>query len=138
MNRTNVGANTNTVQILLDIFILLFALGINILLFGTKLGSDELSGFIILAGVFILIYMLSNKEAYLYNVTLFYYLDRVHRKITKSFLIAMVATGVLVNYVMESEQGKRFYLTFLIVSYIYHPYQAMRIMQRYVLAYCIN
>ena len=119
MNRTNVGANTNTVQILLDIFILLFALGINILLFGTKLGSDELSGFIILAGVFILIYMLSNKEAYLYNVTLFYYLDRVHRKITKSFLIAMVATGVLVNYVMESEQGKRFYLTFLIVSYIF-------------------
>uniref|UniRef100_UPI00405764E4 sugar transferase n=1 Tax=Acetatifactor sp. TaxID=1872090 RepID=UPI00405764E4 len=136
MNRTNAGANTNTVQILLDILILVFALGLNILCFGLKLGTDELSGFVLLIAVFMLIYMLSNKEAYLYNVTLFYYLDRVHRKITKSFLLAMVATSVLVYYVMKTEEGRRFYLTFLIIAYVlicvkmflYMP--IMRVMQR--------
>lgn len=118
MNRTNTGANTNTVQILLDIFILLCALGLNVLLFGSQLNTEELLGFSILIGVFILIYILSNKEAYLYNVTLFYYLDRIHRKITKSFLVAMLATAALVRYVMESDAGRHFYLTFLIIAYV--------------------
>ncbi len=118
MNRTNTGANTNTVQILLDILILLFALGINFFCFGLQLNTDELIGFVILICVFILIYILSNKEAYLYNVTLFYYLDRIHRKITKSFLVAMVATSLLVNYVMKSEEGREFYLSFLIIAYV--------------------
>lgn len=118
LNRTNAGANTNTVQILLDILLLVLALGLDILLFGLKLNTDELVGFILLIGVFVVIYMLSNKEAYLYNVTLFYYLDRVHRKITKSFLVAMVATSVLVNYIMQTEEGRQFYLSFLIIAYV--------------------
>lgn len=118
LNRTNTGANTNTIQILLDILILLCALGLDIWLFGLSLNAEELLGFTILIGVFMLIYLLSNKEAYLYNVTLFYYLDRVHRKITKSFLLAMVATAVLVSYVTKSEQGRKFYLSFLIIAYV--------------------
>ncbi len=119
MNRSNTGANTNTVQILLDVLILLCALGLDILIWGRHLSPDELLGFSILIGVFILIYLLSNKEAYLYNVTLFYYLDRVHRKVTKSFLWAMLATAVLVNYVSEQESGKKFYLLFLIIAYVF-------------------
>lgn len=119
MNRTNTGANTNTVQILLDILILFCALGVNVLLFGSKLSSEELVGFSVLICVFILIYILANKEAYLYNVTLFYYLDRVHRKITKSFLVTTIATSALVRYVMKSEDGRHFYLTFLIIAYVF-------------------
>ncbi len=117
MNRTNSGANTNTMQMLLDIFILVLALGVDTLLYHNRLTPDERLGFIILIGVFVLIYLFSNKEAYLYNVTLFYYLDRVHKKITKSFLWATAATGLLVSYVAETEAGREFYFVFLIISY---------------------
>ncbi len=119
MNRTNTGANTNTTQMLLDALILLCALGLDILIYGGSLQAQELTGLTILIGVFMLIYLLSNKEAYLYNVTLFYYLDRVHRKLTKSFLWAMVATAVLVGYISEQEAGRKFYLVFLILAYTF-------------------
>ncbi len=119
MNRTNAGANTNTVQILLDILILVCALGLDILMYGNSIRAEELLGFIILIGVFTLIYLLANKEAYLYNVTLFYYLDRVHRKVTKSFLMAMVSTAVFVGYISEQESFRKIYLIFLIMAYTF-------------------
>jgi len=118
MNRTNTGANTNTGQILLDALVVLCAFGIDVLVFGAKLNAEDLKGAAILVGIFILIYILSNKEAYLYNVTLFYYLDRIHRKITKSFLTAMVATCIMVKYVFNHDAGKEFYLIFLIITYV--------------------
>lgn len=118
MNRTNSGANTNTIQIVLDILILVLAFGIDLLFFGRELETDTLLGFCVLIGIFILIFILSNKEEYLYNVTLFYYLDRIHRKLTKSFLIAMIATAAIMNYVVDFEHGRKFYFTFLIISYV--------------------
>ena len=99
MNRTNTGANTNTMQMLLDTLVLLCALGLDVLICYRNMSREDLMGFSILIGVFILVYILSNKEAYLYNVTMFYYLDRVHRKITKSFLIALIGThGIPINF----------------------------------------
>lgn len=118
MNRTNAGANTNTLQILLDTLVLIGAFGLDILFFGGELSTDEVVGFSILIGIFILIFLLACKEEYLYNVTLFYYLDRIHRKITKSFLIAMIATAALMNYVAEIEKGRKFYFIFLIIAYV--------------------
>lgn len=118
MNRTNMGANTNTWQIMLDVLVLVCAFGIDILVCGSKLNTEDVMGVVVLVGIFILIYVLSNKEAYLYNITLFYYLDRVHRKITKSFLLAMIVTVVLVDYILNYDTGKEFYLLFLIISYV--------------------
>lgn len=117
MNRTNAGANTNTLQILLDILIMICAFGLTWLFCGRSLSREELTGFAILVGMFTLIFLLSNKEEYLYNVTLFYYLDRIHKKITKSFLIAMIATSALMNYVTDVEKGRKFYFVYLIVAY---------------------
>lgn len=90
MNRSNAGANTNILQIVLDVIIMVVAYLIDLLCFGSNLEADTLMGYTILCGVFALIFILSNKEEYLYNVTLFYYMDRIHRKLTKSFLIAMI------------------------------------------------
>ena len=118
MNRSNSGANTNTVQILLDIFILLLAFVIDVFWFGMYQDTSTLLGFFLLVGVFILIFILSNKEEYLYNITLFYYLDRIHRKLTKSFLIATIATAALMNYVIDLEEGRKPYFVFLIIAYI--------------------
>ncbi len=117
MNRTNAGANTNTLQILLDVLILAVAYGVDMLFFGKYIQQEQHILFFVLFAVFTLIYVLSNKEAYLYNVTLFYYLDRIHRKITKSFLIATIATSALMYFVAGAEQSKKFYIIFLIIAY---------------------
>ena len=95
MNRSNTGANTNTLQILLDLLVMAIAYALDVLVFGRELLQNQHIFFLVLFGVFTLIYVLANKEAYLYNVTLFYYLDRVHRKLTKSFLTAMIATSAM-------------------------------------------
>lgn len=119
MNRTNSGANTNTIQILLDILMLVCAYGIDCLVFGNRLEPEVQLGYFVLTIVFILIFVLSNKEEYLYNVTLFYYLDRVHKKLTKSFLIATVATAAIMNYMIDFEKGRKFYFLFLIIGYCF-------------------
>ena len=76
MNRTNTGANTDTEQILVDIFVMAIAFGIDLLLFKNMIGAGELPGLIIVVITFITINILANKGEYLYNVTLFNYLDR--------------------------------------------------------------
>lgn len=118
MNRRNSGANTNTIQILLDIAMLLVALVLNICFFGDLMVDDDWVGFLLLIAVFVLIYIISNKEAYLYNVTLFYYLDRVHRKVTRSFLTAAGATYVLLGYICKTAEGCHFYISYLVIAYV--------------------
>lgn len=117
MNRTNVGANTNTLQILLDVFVVAVACAMDLLIFGKNMGQEQQVYFLIVIGVFALIYVLANKEAYLYNVTLFYYLDRVHRKTTKSFLIALFATFPLMYFSKGMVNCMRIYLIFLVIVY---------------------
>lgn len=117
MNRSNAGANTNILQIVLDVIIMAFAYLIDVVCFGSGLETETLQGYTILCGVFTLIFILSNKEEYLYNITLFYYMDRIHKKLTKSFLIAMIATAAVMNYVVSFEKGRKFFFLYLIVSY---------------------
>lgn len=119
MNRTNTGANTNTLQLMLDVLTLVCAYAISFLFAGRGLAVENIVAMTALAGIFILIFMLSNKEGYLYNVTMFYYLDRVHRKMTKSFLIALVATGLMLLAISEEKADSKYYLTFLIVAYVF-------------------
>ena len=109
MNKSNAGANTNTLQILLDVLIVVCAFAIDFWTYGTLLDERLQVNLIALIAVFLLIYILSNKEEYLYNVTMFYYLDRVYRKLTKSFLIATVATAALMNFMDFGETERKCY-----------------------------
>lgn len=118
MNKSNAGANTNTVQMLLDVLILVCAFGMAFCIQGYKMEDRVTLAMMALVAVFILIYLLSNKEEYLYNVTMFYYLDRVQRKITKSFLIATIATAALMSFIASGEEARKFYLVFLIIAYV--------------------
>ncbi len=117
MNRTNAGANINTIQLLIDILIMALALALDMAICGGDLTPESLGKYVLLFGVFTLIFILSNKEEYLYNVTLFYYFDRVHRKLTRSFLLAIVATAALMYCVPEFDDSRRFYFTFLLIAY---------------------
>lgn len=118
MNKSNAGANTNTVQMLLDVLILVCAFGMAFCIQGYKMEDRVTLAMMALVAVFILIYLLSNKEEYLYNVTMFYYLDRVQRRITKSFLIATIATAALMSFIASGEEARKFYLVFLIIAYV--------------------
>ncbi len=118
MNRTNSGANTNTIQIVVDICLLIFAYVADLVIFGHSVDANTIGAYSVLIAVFILIFILSNKEEYLYNVTLFYYMDRIHRKITKSFAIATLATAAIMYFADELQVGRKFYFAFLVIGYI--------------------
>lgn len=118
MNKTNVGASTNILQILLEIFTIVVAYAVTVIWFQEKVDHGVILRFAGLVLVFIVIYTLSNKEERVYNITLFFYLDRIHRKITKSFLLATASTAVMLFLLNISEEEREFYFTFLVIAYV--------------------
>ena len=118
MNKTNIGANTNIIQMLLDILIIEVAFGISIVINTNSLNQNQVFGTFVLSTIFALIYILSNKEEKVYDITLFYYLDRIHRKITKSFLVSAVATSAVLYYIVNIDVHKNTFIFFLIISYV--------------------
>lgn len=118
MNRSNVGANTNTIQIIIDALLVIAAFSITLALLGEGMDGRSIMQFIVLTGIFILIYLLSNKESYLYNRTMFYYMDRVFKKVTKSFCMAAISTAAFMFFVTEDTKSRQFYIVFIAITYI--------------------
>lgn len=119
MNRTNSGANTDTEQLLVDIFILIGAFGLDMLFFRNLLKSETIPDMIVLIVVFTIIYILANKAEYIYNVTMFNYLDRIHGKILKSYILSAAVTLLIMNLIAEADASTfRFYYIYLIIAYV--------------------
>ena len=118
MNRTNSGANTNTESLLLDILIVLLVFSVETILFRQYLTPEDIWSFTVLVFVFILIFLLSNRAAYLYNVTMFFYFDRVHRKISLSFFTAAVTDLLLLSIISKSPLKREFFLIFFAAIYV--------------------
>ncbi len=118
MNRSNVGANTNSVQIIIDALLVIAAYSITLALIGDNLNQRELLEFTSLSGVFLVIYLLSNKESCLYDVTTFFYLDRVFKKVMKSFFIAAISTAAFMFFVAEDVKGRYFYILFVAITFV--------------------
>ena len=114
MNRSNTGANRDTGRMIEDILLLSAAYAAAAFFTGTGSDLRRLWGMTGLAAVFILIYVMGNGEQYLYNVTLFGYVDRIQRRRTRSFLTAAAATAVLLPFITEDGTG---YFLFLILAY---------------------
>ncbi len=118
MNKSNVGANTNISQMCIDVI----ALGLSFMLTWFLIyadGSMKGAGYLLaILASFTVVYILSNKESRLYNVTLFFYFDRFIKIITKSWFIAAMTTAVLLFAFDVSSEVRRFFFSFLVVSYI--------------------
>ena len=118
MNRSNVGASSDTTHFLMDAGLMIFSFGIIALAFHSNITQQELITFLILSCVQGMIFLLANKQERVYNVTLFYYTDRIFRKITKSFLYATCATGLVVFYIVPDSMNRRIFVCYWIVSYV--------------------
>ena len=117
MNKSNIGASTNFMQILLDILVSAIAFTISTFAVGYMDEYEVIRCFVIYL-VFMFIYILTNKDSRVYNVTSFFYFDRVFKHVTKSFVLAAAVVAALLFYVAESEMDKVFFSSFLLVGYI--------------------
>ena len=79
--------------------------------------SLELHGPI--CAVFMVIFMMANKNARAYNVTTFFYVDRTIFTITKSFVLSLVPVALIVlDYVVKYSFDLRFYCSYIVASYV--------------------
>lgn len=118
MGKFNRGASTNLVYIVADCIFGLLAYIVACLVSG--LGIEGFEKEYLLVGVALLfMFVLANKESRLYNVTTFFYVDRMIKRVTKSFLISMSITSTLLFYVGKAMINQKFYVIYLILSYVF-------------------
>lgn len=118
MNKFNRGVSTNLLHMVCDCVLMVVAFLIATAVAGlTPWQALELYG--PLGALFMLIFVMVNKDARTYNVTTFFYVDRTIFTITKSFLIALVPVAlVVVDYVARSSFDVKFYGAYVIASYV--------------------
>ena len=118
MNKSNIGASTNFLQIVVDILVSAVAFVSVYFIVYDKIYSQENSKCFVLYVVFMFVYILTNKDSRVYNITTFFYIDRIFKHVTKSFILASLVVAALLFYVADSEFDKVFFSTFMVVAYI--------------------
>lgn len=118
MGRFNKGASTNLFHIISDCVFGAFAFVFALLFSKHTLQSDNMNTYIIACITFMLIFILSNKDSRLYNVTTFFYADRIIKYVSKSFIISTGVSSTLLFYAGKSDIDRNFYIIFLICVYI--------------------
>lgn len=117
MNRANLGASTNFIQILLDIVIAFFSLIITVLTMDGLDISGSLKKYVVIYFIFVVIYVMANRNNKVYNITTFYYVDRIVRKVTKSYMIAAVSVSFIIYFLADDNNLVLFSMVLLPVSY---------------------
>lgn len=118
MNRFNRDVSTNLLHVVSDCCLMVVAFLIAGIIAGlTPYEALELYG--PLGAMFMLIFVMVNKNARTYNVTTFFYVDRTIFTITKSFIIAMIPTAlIVVDYVAKNTFDLLFYGSYVVLSYV--------------------
>lgn len=117
MGKHNKGASTNIVYMACDFVFVMLSFLLSMLLSFDVVAKD-LSKYIVTCMIFMLVYMLAVKDTRLYNLTTFFYIDRVIRYISKSFILAVLVTVVLLYYVGDGTLDISFYTKFLFFTYV--------------------
>lgn len=118
MNRSNKGANTNIFQMIADIIMIYLVFAIVKALLGNTIEESTYLKCLALVIVFGVVYILANKEARLYNVTLFFYLDRTWKLLINSWVIASVTTITFMYIYNPGPGARRFHFYFLGIMFI--------------------
>lgn len=119
MGKFNRGANTNLVYIFCDCVFSGIAYVCALLIAAVYSRQEVKNEYLLVWVSFMLVFILANKESRLYNVTTFFYVDRIIKRVSKSFLVSASVTSTLLFYVGKATVGVVFYISFLICSYIF-------------------
>ena len=117
MGKYNSGASTNFIHILMDTLFGVLAYVITLFTSG-HFRDDSILYYFLTCMMFLVVFILANKEARVYNITTFFYIDRTLRKITKSMVIATSVTSTLLFVVSKTDINKFFYIQYLITFFI--------------------
>lgn len=118
MGKFNRGANTNLIYIFCDC---IFGLLAHMIALGVTYTMEEeivLQNYFLVSVSFMVLFILANKESRLYNVTTFFYVDRIIKRVSKSYFIAAGVTSTLLFYVGRAKVSRVYYITFLVTAYI--------------------
>ena len=118
MNRSNKGANTNILQMTEDIIVLLLVYLLERKAFEDVILPATQPKCLALVVVFGTLYILSNKESRIYNVTSFFYMDRFWKAISKSWILATGITMGLMYVYNPHINIRRFHLHFIFWVYV--------------------
>ena len=119
MNRSNTSASFDIVHVLLDIIVLAVAFLLSALFFGSGVAENEWRPIISIFVVGTIIFLTCNRTSQIYNNTLFFYIDRIIRRETMSFFVAVVCGEIIYyNCINDSNFGSRFFWGLLVVTYI--------------------
>lgn len=118
MNRSNVSASMDTVHLIIDIVIQFVALGITALIYGNLVDAKQWYSVWAMFIIFLVIFLLANRTANIYNVTLFFYIDRIFRRETFSFILASLSSALIYYWCLNMSIAPKFVITFEITSYV--------------------
>ena len=118
MGKFNRDVSTNLLHIVLDCCWMVAAFLIATVVAGVSLYEAlELYGPICV--VFMVIFIMVNKNARTYNVTTFFYVDRTIFTITKSFIVSLLPVAVMaIDYLLNHSFELRFFCAYVIASYV--------------------
>lgn len=118
MGKFNKGASTNFLHMVSDFCFMILSFIIATLVAGISF-LDSLQIYAPICFVFMLVFMLANKDARIYNITTFFYVDRIISYVTRSFLVAVGICALLIYfYIGENETDIWFYTTYAIATHV--------------------
>ena len=118
MGKHNRGASTNILYMACDSVFFMLSFLVCLLLSFDEVEAS-IPKYVITCLAFMTVYMLVAKDTKLYNLTTFFYIDRVIRSISKSFLITTLVITLMLYYVGEGNFNVGFYTKFLFLTYTF-------------------
>ncbi|MEE1101482.1 MAG: sugar transferase [Agathobacter sp.] len=118
MNRSNASASMDTKHVVLDVVVQMIAIAITVLFFSDRIVAEQRQSVFALFVVFLIVFILSNRVANVYNVTLFYYLDRILRKEAWSFIVASLVSALVYFCCLNQSISQVFVIAFLSISFV--------------------
>ena len=97
MGKFNKGASTNFLHMVSDFCFMIVSFIIATLVARISF-LDSLQIYAQICLAFMLVFMLANKDARIYNITTFFYVDRIISYVTRSFLIAVGISALLIYF----------------------------------------
>lgn len=116
MNRTNKGANTNVGKFMSDVLALICSY-IVVVIVCVAMGKPMASiGVLPMVIIFSAIFLVTNKAQSVYDITLFFYLDRIYKKIIASYSLAFLATYTEIILAESSKVDRDVFHIYLFVT----------------------